>query len=302
MVTEQFQRLAKMELRIEVEHVSNPFDVESKGLHWRTRVSFLADPEGRLGLRRNHSHELVLIDQCPISVSAEVLDKRWPPHANVQETIGNLGDHAVVVTEENGERKVLGKTRIRQRVLDRTFEVAADGFWQVHPGAPEMLSQAVLDALEPKPGDSAIDLYGGAGLFAGALLDRVGINGRIDLVESSRSGIADAKANFGRSPNVALHHDDVLRVLRRLAGNSFDLAVLDPPRSGAGGKVLAALTSFRPRRIAYVACDPAALARDAAFLRDLGYTLAGARAFDLFPMTHHVECVAVFAPVLEAGE
>ncbi|OIQ62950.1 23S rRNA (uracil-C(5))-methyltransferase RlmCD [mine drainage metagenome] len=64
-------------------------------------------------------------------------------------------------------------------------------------------------------------------------------------------------------------------------------------------KVLEVLALMTPRRIAYVACDPAALARDTAYLADLGYALVGIRAFDLFPMTHHVECVATFAPVLE---
>jgi len=304
-IVEQFHRLAKTELSLVVEEVLHPFDEEGNGLHWRTRMAFLADDQGRLGLRRNHSHDLVLIEECPISVqsiaSSDILSRRWPPHATVQVAASNTGDQVVVVKGPDGQREIFGKAKVRQRVLGRTFEVAADGFWQVHPRAPEILSEAVIESLLPMPGETALDLYAGVGLFSGALLSRLGMNGRIDLVESSVSAIADAKANFGRSPNVVLHQGDVLRVLQELAGRgSIDIAVLDPPRAGAGVKVLAALTSMSPRRIAYVACDPAALARDTAYLRDLGYFLVGVRAFDLFPMTHHVECVATFGPVLEA--
>jgi len=304
-IQEQFRRLAKIEASPEVERVQNPFEQEDNGLHWRTRASFLADENGTLGLRRNHSHELVFIKDCPIVVpsirDSDVLSKQWPPNATVQVVAGNAGDQSIVVSKDDQRPEITGKTKVRQRVLDRTFEVSATGFWQVHPQAPEVLSQAVIDSLTPRPGEIALDLYAGVGLFTGVLLSKVGATGRVDLVESAGSGIADARANFGRSPNVFLHQGDVLSVLQRLGGRGkADIAVLDPPRSGAGLKVLRALVRMGPRRIAYVACDPAALARDTAYLRDLGYFLVGVRAFDLFPMTHHVECVATFAPVLEA--
>jgi tRNA/tmRNA/rRNA uracil-C5-methylase (TrmA/RlmC/RlmD family) len=303
-ISEQFRRLAKIDIRVEVEEVANVFDPEHTGLLWRTRVAFVADSQGRLGLRRNHSHELVHVDKCVITVpsiiNSDVLAQSWPANSTVQVVASNGGDQSIVVTDESDRSQIIGRAKVRQRVLGRTFEVAADGFWQVHPGAPEILSTAVVDALSPSAGEVAVDLYAGAGLFTSALLERVGAAGSIHLVESSISGIADAKATFGRFKNVLLHHGDVLRVLRVLAQRgSIDIAVLDPPRSGAGLKVLTALTALKPRRIAYVACDPAALARDCAYLRDLGYFLVGVRAFDLFPMTHHVECVAAFAPVLE---
>jgi tRNA/tmRNA/rRNA uracil-C5-methylase (TrmA/RlmC/RlmD family) len=299
-IAEQFKRLAKIDLQVEVEEVRNVFDPEHSGLLWRTRVAFVADSQGRLGLRRNHSHDLVLIDQCliaiPSIVNCDVLAQHWPAGSTVQVVAGNAGDQSIVVKNEAGPTQIIGRAKLRQRVLGRTFEVAADSFWQVHPGAPEILGGAVQAALAPVPGEVALDLYAGAGLFTSVLLSCVGAEGAVHLIESSASGIADAKATFGRSSNVTLHHGDVLRVLRELAQDgSIDIAVLDPPRAGAGARVLAALTALEPRRIAYVACDPAALARDTAYLQDLGYFLVGVRAFDLFPMTHHVECVAAFA-------
>ena len=305
-ITEQFHRLAKMELAVVVEEIANEFDQEGLGLHWRTRVAFLADDEGRLGLRRNHSHDLVRIESCLIAVpsiaTTQTLAQRWPPGSVVQVTVSNTGDEVVIVKNEAGGEEILGSPQVDQTVLGHTFKVAAGGFWQVHPAAPQVLSEAVIDSLLPVSGDHVLDLYAGVGLFTGALLSRIGTSGRIDLVESSTSGIADAKVNFAQSANVTIHHGEVLRMLEEMKKRGgVDIAVLDPPRAGAGAKVLRALCALTPRRIAYVACDPAALARDTAYLRDLGYFLVDIRAFDLFPMTHHVECVATFGPVLDAG-
>ena len=75
---------------------------------------------------------------------------------------------------------------------------------------------------------------------------------------------------------------------------SVDVIVLDPPHEGAGKEVIAQSVRLTPQRIVYVACDPAALARDTSYLRESGYELQALRAFDLFPMTHHIECVALF--------
>lgn len=306
-ISEQFRRLAKMDVRVDVEAVPNPFDLEGSGLHWRTRVAFVASRAGRLGLRRNHSHDLVLIDDCLIAVPAiagsKATERTWPAGSTVQVVASNTGEESIVVSSEDGNVEILGSAKVHQQVRGRTFEISADGFWQVHPGAPELLSSAVIDGLAPRPGEHALDLYAGAGLFTSALLSGVGSGGHVDLVESSSVGIHDAKGIFGQSPNVSIHQGDVLRVLREMSartqGLHTDLVVLDPPRAGAGALVLTAVAAAKPRRIAYVACDPAALARDTAYLHELGYPLEQVRAFDLFPMTHHIECVAVYAPLLE---
>jgi tRNA/tmRNA/rRNA uracil-C5-methylase (TrmA/RlmC/RlmD family) len=88
---------------------------------------------------------------------------------------------------------------------------------------------------------------------------------------------------------------------RRRVTGPVDLVVLDPPRSGAGAKVVRAIAAAGPRAVAYVACDPAALARDVATFRELGWELAALRAFDCFPMTQHVECVALLHPSTKLG-
>src|SRR5213078_428322 len=155
-------------------------------------------------------------------------------------------------------------------------------FWQVHPGAADALTGAVLDVLRPAAGDVALDLFCGAGLFAGVLAEAVGPGGAVFGVESDRGAVRDARHNLRRLPWARIHHGDVATVLARDAGP----AVLDPPRAGVGRAVVERLLrppgtgSSRLRRVAYVSCDPATLARDIVVFGELGWRLAGLRAFD----------------------
>ena len=190
-----------------------------------------------------------------------------------------------------------GARRVRERAGGRDWRVAADGFWQVHPGAADMLTRAVIEAIAPRPGEHAVDLYSGAGLYAAALAEAVGVTGRIDAVEGSTTAVRDAKRNLHDLAMVRLHHGDVARWLATGGVRRCDLVVLDPPRAGAGADVVRRLVTLAPRTIAYVACDPAALARDLKTFADLGWRLTSLRSFDLFPMTHHVECLAVLEPL-----
>jgi hypothetical protein len=199
-----------------------------------------------------------------------------------------------------------GRGYLHQGAAGRTWRVGAGTFWQVHPGAADALTGAVLDMLRPVPGDVALDLFCGAGLFAGVLAEAVGPGGAVIGVESDRGAVRDARHNLRRQPWARIHHGDAAIVLAREAGPAGNgwqeagLAVLDPPRAGAGRAVIERLLGpgkgSRLRRVAYVSCDPATLARDIAVFGELGWRLAGLRAFDAFPMTHHVECVADLAP------
>ncbi|HJQ07396.1 MAG TPA: TRAM domain-containing protein [Nocardioides sp.] len=173
------------------------------------------------------------------------------------------------------------------------FQVADGGFWQVHPGAPETLVAAVLEALRPAAGESALDLYAGVGLFSRFLLDAVGPDGHVLAVEGDRQASRLSESNCPEAEVVA---GDVATVLAARPADHVDLVVLDPPRTGAKRAVVEQVVARTPRAVAYVACDPAALARDVAIFAEHGYRLAGLRAFDLFPMTHHIECVALLEP------
>ncbi len=253
------------------------------GLGWRTRMRYHRAPGGELGLRAGRSEQVVPLPArgCRIAVPAIAA----PAVPAGQEDVLAVAARSQVVV---GERAGLPATVV-ERVGETRFEVAADGFWQPHRLAPSALTAAVLDALQPRPGERALDLYCGVGLFAAAL---AAAGCRVWGIEGNRPAVELARRNV---PAASFSAGDVGRQLRGLPSRA-DLVVLDPPRSGAGRQVLAGVAARRPRAIAYVACDPAALARDLAAVPGLGYRVDAVRAFDLFGTTHHVECLAVLRP------
>jgi tRNA/tmRNA/rRNA uracil-C5-methylase (TrmA/RlmC/RlmD family) len=273
-VAEQLRRLAGLDREVVVEAVPVGESAPDDGLGWRTRMQYVAVPGGGLGLRKHRSHDVVLVEECLIEARGA--------RRTVVEDVGQRS------SRDRGEVIV-------ETVLGRDFRVEADGFWQVHPQAPRVLTEAVLDLLGPRPGERALDLYAGVGLFSAFLADAVGRAGGVVSIESDRRASELAGENLAEFPQAAVRAGRVDQVLSQGFGStrSVDVVVLDPPREGAKRKVVDAIAALRPRAVAYVACDPAALARDVAYFRDAGYELADLRAFDLFPMTNHVECVAL---------
>jgi tRNA/tmRNA/rRNA uracil-C5-methylase (TrmA/RlmC/RlmD family) len=329
-VAEQLRRLAGLDLTVVVE------ELPGGGFGWRTRVRWALDDAGRIGPRAVRSHRVVgvsLDEPCLIAADGLTpLAVGLPVPAGLRDRVaahrmrGRAADRRrggrdrrsggrdaglpEVALVHSGDGTVAAAwdgeaaPTVTEHAVGRDFSVAGDGFWQVHPAAAEILAGAVDDGVAPflGPGDSAWDLYGGVGLFAAVLASRVGPSGSVLTVEADRTASALAATNLADLPQVQVIAD---RVDAALAGPALllpamhrpvDAIVLDPPRSGAGPDLCAALAGRRPGVIVYVACDPAALGRDAASLGSAGYTLTGLRAFDAFPQTHHVECVAVFTP------
>ena len=165
------------------------------------------------------------------------------------------------------------------------------------------MTDVVIDFANITAGDQVLDLYGGVGLFTSQCLELIGESGRIDLVEGSKSATGDALRNFANFSNVGVHTGDVEKILPRFS--KADVIILDPPREGAYALVqaLAALHQqpelrqdwTPPKRIVYVSCAPATLARDAGVLvNEAGYTCTKAGVVNMFPHTAHVESIAVF--------
>ena len=291
-ITEQFARIAKMDIQVEVEEVSGP-------LGWRTRCSAVTTKSGALGFYQARSHKIVPVDDCRILVPemkfAELAQRGAKGEQKIEISISNTGERTIATASASDESPLRisdGPDIAHYTVGSNSFEVSQKSFWQSHKDAPRVLSDAVLHYAGLVQGDHVLDLYGGVGLFAASFLDAIGAGGSVDIVEGSKSATADASRNFAGVENVKIHTGDVARLITRFA--TADVIVLDPPREGAGKDVIEHCAGLSPRTIVYVACDPAALARDAAYLRDCGYELAAMRAFDLFPMTHHIESVAQF--------
>ncbi|MEU4247700.1 class I SAM-dependent RNA methyltransferase [Amycolatopsis sp. NPDC026612] len=293
-VAEQLQRLAGIERDVVVEAL------DGGPLDWRSRVRLVAGHDGRAGLRAHHSHRVVALEDCPIAVPGElddVLARRWRPGSELEVT--QDADGGVHVRELSTVR---GKVRARQlsggiavqHAAGRDWRLDAHGFWQVHPAAASTLAAVVAEWAEAPVGGSAWDLYAGVGLFASVLASQVGTSGRVLAVESGRRAVADGESNLADLPQVSWQAGRVEHVLAS-AATPVDVVVLDPPRKGAGKAVVESIVAGAPDRIVYVACDPAALARDVATFASHGYSLTDLRAFDAFPMTHHVECVALLS-------
>jgi tRNA/tmRNA/rRNA uracil-C5-methylase (TrmA/RlmC/RlmD family) len=257
-------------------------------------MRYHVDDHGRAGLRAHRSHTIVPLPPTGCLIADRrtppVSQRQWNPGSDLLAVAGGTQTALTVDGELIG-----GDQQLVEVAAHRKWTVHPDSFWQAHPLAADTLVAAVLEGVGPRPGDDAFDLYCGVGLFAGALLDA---GCQVWGVDSHASAIKLAERNLSDAGHrVALRADRVERALRRLPRRT-DLIVLDPPRTGAGGAVMEAIVSRAPRAIAYVACDPAALARDLGAVVHSGYSVRSIRAFDLFPMTAHVECVAIIEPDL----
>jgi tRNA/tmRNA/rRNA uracil-C5-methylase (TrmA/RlmC/RlmD family) len=308
-VREQLARLAGLDVDVTVE------ELPGGPLRWRSRARFAVDRSGAAGLRRHRSHDVVVLDDCPITVETAaqaVLRQRWPGAGAVDVSVDSTGAVTTTrldrrghptssrVVRPGGELPEEPATRAERRAGGRDWEVEGTGFWQVHPAAADALVAAVTDLAGVRPGETVLDLYAGVGLFGGALAPLAGPDGRVVCVESDEAACAAADANLADLPQAEVWQGEVdpegLGDLLAELGGAPDVVVLDPPRAGAGRQVSGVLAATGARAVVYVACDPAALARDVAAFGEAGYRLSAVRGFDAFPMTAHVECVALLVP------
>lgn len=302
---ESFERFAGQEFTGVV--TPAPSDAARGGLRWRTRVGAVGDVEGSAAMHLFRSKSIATLTQMPLATEAieqALLGQRFPGGSVVQVVQPADGEVRVLV---DGVRWNAGKrdkrdnapANVTERVsvdgVDYEYRVATGGFWQVHTDAPALLVSEVLSRVGDAP--AVWDLYAGAGLFS---LPLATAGKRVVTVESDAVASKNARRNMHEFKDVTVLNGDVRKTLAAAASDpalalGADAAVvLDPPRSGAGKATLDHVMALGAQRLVYVACDPVALARDTALLRAGGYTLADAQAFDIFPMTHHVETIATF--------
>ena len=294
-VKEQFLRIGKIDLDLLGIDLKISAVEPVDGLHWRTRMDFAVSPNGQIGFFGARSNEVVEIKDCLIADSrmdvTGLANRNWKSDARVEVAVSSTNEVSVM----RSGRSISGPTQIVEQVGGNSFKIAPNAFWQSHKAAPVELVKAVMALLEIKKNDHICDLYSGVGLFAAALLKEVSDLGFVTLIESDKTAVADARRIFANKQNVKILQGLVAQQIPIV--KRADLILLDPPRTGAGEVVVKQMVKFGPRKILYVACDPAALARDAKTLAESGYKLDHIQAFDLFPMTQHIECVASFSPV-----
>lgn len=265
---------------------------------WRSRVTVEISDNGQVGFHAHRSSEVVPVGACPV-----VVDQLQPLfgalgqpgvriHASAAETPtiwpeSSDGEQSHPLTLPPGWRQ---RSWVNREALGRSFRVATDGFWQAHIEAPELLAKQVLELAALTPGESALDLYSGVGLFAAALATSTVPATPVVAVEGDTRAVRLARRNVHDLPSIRVVHSDV----RQYAFDSpVDVTVLDPPRAGAGAEVIDAVAAVTSRAIVHVGCDGANTARDLGRLVAAGWRLQTLRAFDLFPMTQHLETVAL---------
>jgi tRNA/tmRNA/rRNA uracil-C5-methylase (TrmA/RlmC/RlmD family) len=293
-LTEQLTRLGKMSADNPLLQSLQvlPLSESETGLNWRTRMEYATDARGRIGLRRHSSNDVISIDRCLVAADEIATDgitnRPWAANTEVRAVVTSTGERQIVV-EGIDDNPIL-----RETVGDHTFSVFTRGFWQAHREAPRVFTESVLKLAALKSGDHVIDLFAGAGLFAVPAVAAVGAGGRVDAVEGNPAACKNLRSNLRNYPNAAAHVGSVDTWLAKSGVGRCDVVIVDPPRVGAGNEVVTRITKLKPRTVVYVACDPAALARDVAYFAELGYEPTAIEAFDAFPMSHHFETVVAF--------
>ena len=298
-VANQLARLGGYQWRDEDSAVAEPVG-DGGATGWRTRVRLDTSAQGRAGFHRYHSSELVTELNCAqlrIGMLDGLNDWVWPPGAQLYVAIDDDGDRHVVQSGPRTGRKTStqvaeGSYEAVQRVGERIWRVPVTAFWQAHRDAARVYSELVAGWAQLETGMAAWDLYGGAGVFAAVLAQAVGERGRVVTVDTSRGASRSARAALADFGWVSVVTDSVRRALA-LQRERADVAVLDPPRSGAGRDVIDLLAAAEVPRVIHIGCEAASFARDVGLYLGHGYGVEDLRVFDSFPLTHHVECVAV---------
>ncbi|MFL6204214.1 MAG: class I SAM-dependent RNA methyltransferase [Acidimicrobiales bacterium] len=260
--------------------------------------------DGRFGLRRRGSHEVVAVGPCLVAhplVDELVEHGRFPDGEVVLRAGPGTGERLVVVDGDPSSVevpegvRVVGKADLaagrrawfHDELAGRRWRISATSFFQARADGAEALVDAVRASSEGalRAGGHVVDLYGGVGLFAGTVSEGCSVT----MVEQSASSTADARVNL---------QDLDARIVRADVDHwgpaAADLVVADPPRAGLGAKAVSKVAATHAKRLVLVSCDPAALGRDARLLGEAGFDLVSSRLVDLFPHTSHVEVVSRF--------
>ena len=286
-IQDQFKRIAKIEINPEI--ISED---SLKGLNWRTRLNLAISENKKLGLHAHKSNKIIEIDECLIAVEginkSEIFNKKWENEDNIKISYSSHNDMSISQLGKD----ISGSDKLNEVVDDNKYYISPKSFWQSHKNAPEFILEQVLKFANIKEGERVCDLYGGVGLFTLPISKILGENGEVHLIEVNSVCIADATEMFADIKNIFIHHGTVEQKLGSI--KKINTIILDPPRNGVSKQVINQMIEKKPQTIIYVSCNPSTLARDTKILTDNNYTLTNIVGLDLFPMTHHVECVASF--------
>ena len=266
-----------------------------KPLGYRNHARFnIWRSTGGLGFTHRERRRFVRVDRCLLmndrtnELLEQLQDRCAETSALSIRASDATGDYLVQPTLKNPDVPIpTGQKRYREAVNGREFQVASPSFFQVNVEQAGKLAELAIDALGLSGNETVIDAYAGVGAFSALLAPHAA---RVIGIEESTAAVADAEENVADLPNVEFITGKVEDVLPSLAVVP-DAVILDPSRTGCQANVLETLLDLMPPRIAYVSCNPQTLARDLAVLARR-YRTESVQPVDMFPQTHHVECLA----------
>jgi 23S rRNA (uracil1939-C5)-methyltransferase len=289
MIRDCLHRIAKLEAPTEI-----PITPAADEWHYRARAVWQVDPKERLlGYFERGSNRVCDVEYCGV-LTTKMEETFEQIHKEVAAKDVRQLKHIAAVAGDEGVSVApsiagFSPRTLSRRIGEETYSYAADTFFQINH---DLLGPLINAALGDVKGQFAIDLYCGVGLFTLPLARRFA---RVTGVEAHSRAAEFARKNLARAKleNVEIANLGVADwVKHSLPFEPLDFLLLDPPRVGCENAVIDGILALRPRRIAYVSCDPATLARDLKKLIADGYSLESLAAFDLFPQTHHVETIA----------
>ena len=262
---------------------------------YRNHARFTVGPQGALGYVNRESRRFVSIDRCmlmdeAINTTLDQLQGNCADTTQLSVRYGTgTGDVLVQPTLRNPDVPIAtGQKHFRERMGGHVFRVGSPSFFQVNTPQAERMVDLIREELELAGDELVADVYAGVGTFAVLLAPHCG---HVIAIEESSAAMDDAEVNCEGIPNLELlraRAEDALAEMERCP----DAIVLDPPRAGCAPSMLESLVRLRPKKIVYVSCDPSTLARDLKVLCAGGFQLRKVQPIDMFPQTHHVECVA----------
>ncbi|NJD58311.1 MAG: hypothetical protein C3F13_03000 [Anaerolineales bacterium] len=290
--------------------------------NYRNSIQFHLTQDGRLGFQKARSNQTFVIVECYLPEAG--INLLWPqielePIAGLERVSIRQGidEELMIILESNDAAEVdfsienlpvsivqagqsgftvlAGSIHVMMAVLDRQFHVSAGSFFQVNSLQAQAMVQHLLGHLPLEKEMTVLDAYSGVGLFSAFLALKVK---RLVGIEVSPQACEDFTINLDEFDHVELYEAPVEQVLASVNFHP-DVVVLDPPRAGLGSKVVEGVLAQGAKRLAYVSCDPATLARDSQQLLAGGYQLNNLTLFDMFPQTYHVETVALMSRVKE---
>jgi 23S rRNA (uracil1939-C5)-methyltransferase len=265
---------------------------------YRNHARFTVRQQGSLGFNNRITRRFVKLGKCLLmdpqinEIMADLQDK-CDETTNLSVRVGiNTAEYLIQPTLQLAETTLMsGQAYYEERLLDRAFRVSSPSFFQVNTAQTEIMARRVLKALKLCRNQTVVDAYAGVGTFTVLMAESAG---KVVAIEESEAAVKDAAINTLGIENIEFRLGKTEEVIYSLDA-APDAVVLDPSRTGCHTAVLEALIRLTPSRIVYVSCDPESLARDLAVLVKGAYRVNNVEPIDMFPQTHHVECIATLS-------